>query len=77
MHDIFRLRNNKIDFVSESGTVQYDLSPLNDSLWSQAMNMPYPEAAELIEAQLASWKSEYDRVINRDGAASDQYKTTY
>ena len=50
-------------FKSEKGMVQYDLSPLNDHLWAQALNLPYPEAAEMIDKGLVSWKSEYDKVI--------------
>lgn len=50
-------------FKSEKGNVQYDLSPLTDSLWAQTMNLPYPEAADLIYKGLDSWKSEYDKVV--------------
>lgn len=44
--------------------MQYDLSPITDQLWTQTINLPYPEATDTINREFDTWKSEYDKIVS-------------
>lgn len=72
--DIFKLSRNTITVPQkgEEGQVrekQYDLDP-TDFFWNQNSHLPFPEAAENVEAALTAYKEEAAEITKRTGVTN-------